>query len=82
MSVLTLNKESESKENRFWKFVKNFSSKISDFFILTPHHNDEIGIDTRSQADRNLDKTGEMYELEQENAQKEIAKLNNKDKQL
>ena len=80
MSVLTLDQENSKKGNKLLNFIKNISNKILDLINLMPHHNDTVGVDTRSQTERYLDKTGEMYELEQENAKKEAEKMKAKTK--
>ncbi len=75
MWILTLDKGGEWKGNKFLKCVKSFSNKIFDFCSTKEYYNDEMWVDTRSQTERHLDKTGEMYELEQENAKKEAERL-------
>jgi len=57
MSVLTLDQENSKKENKLLKCAKNFSNKILDFLSFKSYHDDEIGVDTRSQTERHLDKT-------------------------
>ncbi len=77
MTILTLEGNNIKKGNKFLNFIKNASSKFYDFLSWKSYHNDEIGVDTRSQTERHLDKTWEMYQLEQENEKKEAEMMKN-----
>lgn len=52
--------------------------EILNSLSTEPYHNDEMWLDTRSQYDRNLQKTGEMYELQQKNIKEEKERTQNK----
>lgn len=65
-------KRAEQK-SKFTNRTKQFSKSFGDFLSWKSYYDDEIGVDTRNQSDRNLQKTWKMYHLEQERKE-EVAK--------
>ena len=55
-------------------FIKKISDKIFSFLSWSRYYDDETWVDTRTQTERNLEKTWEMYYLEKERNKEEAEK--------
>ncbi len=83
MSIIKPGEGKEPEQKRiFLNKVKKFSQKLGDFLSWRSYHDDEMGVDTRNQGDRYLQKTWEMYHLEQKRNKEEAEKYRKKLEEL
>ncbi|MCK9467212.1 MAG: hypothetical protein M0P94_02690 [Candidatus Absconditabacterales bacterium] len=75
MSITKLGNEKDGlRGKKSSNFIKKISDKIFSFLSGSRYYDDETGVDTRTQTERNLEKTGEMYYLEKERNKEETEK--------
>lgn len=71
MAILQTEEINEKEWKKRTDKIKNLTEQFFNFLSPKSYYDDEIWVDTRPQNVRNLEKTGEMYELEQKNRKEE-----------
>jgi len=75
MSITKLwNEKDGLRGKKSSNFIKKISDKIFSFLSWSRYYDDETWVDTRTQTERNLEKTWEMYYLEKERNKEETEK--------